>query len=49
MDPGLTSVNILDYTLTRHINFEADIHLPEEAGVVQVRQNCMVVTTGCLG
>ena len=24
--PGLTSVNILDYSLTRHINFEADIH-----------------------
>lgn len=36
MEPGLTSVNILDYTLTKHINFEADIHLPEDEGVVQV-------------
>jgi len=37
VDPGLTSVNILDYMLTRHINFEADIRLPEPPGVVQVR------------
>ena len=29
-------MNILDYTLTNHINFEADIHFPVEAGVVQV-------------
>lgn len=36
VEPGLTSVNILDYTLTKHINFEADIHLPEPEGVVQV-------------
>lgn len=34
--PGLTSVSILDYTLTKHVNFEADIHLPEDEGVVQV-------------
>lgn len=34
--PGLTSVNILDYTLTKHINFEADIKLPEDDGIVQV-------------
>lgn len=36
VEPGLTSVNILDYTLTKHINFEADIHLPEPDGIVQV-------------
>ena len=36
VDAGLTSVNILDYTLTKHINFEADIHLPEPDGIVQV-------------
>lgn len=36
VEPGLTSVNILDYSLTRHINFEADIHLPEPEGVVQI-------------
>ena len=34
--PGLTSVNILDYTLTKHINFEADIHIPADEGIVQV-------------
>jgi len=36
MSPELTSVEILDYTLTNHINFEAEIRFPEEAGVVQV-------------
>lgn len=36
VDPGLTSVNILDYTLTKHINFEAEIRIPEEKGIVQV-------------
>lgn len=36
VEPGLTSVNILDYTLTKHINFEADIKLPEDDGIVQV-------------
>ena len=30
------STNILDYSLTRHINFEADIHFPEAPGIVQV-------------
>ena len=34
--PGLTSINILDYSLTEHVNFEADIHEPEPDGVVQV-------------
>ena len=36
MTPELTSVNILDYTLTNHINFEAEICFPEDSGVVQV-------------
>lgn len=39
--PGLTSVNVLDYTLTDHINFEANIHFPETDGIVQVE------TFGC--
>jgi hypothetical protein len=39
--PGLTSINILDYTLTDHINFEANINFPEEDGIVQVE------TFGC--
>jgi len=41
MAPGLTSVNILDYSLTNHVNFEADIHFPEAPGIVQVE------TFGC--
>lgn len=36
MSPELTSVDILDYTLTNHINFEAEINFAEEEGVVQV-------------
>ena len=36
MTPELTSVAILDYTLTNHINFEAEIRFPEDPGVVQV-------------
>eukprot|EP00939_MAST-03C_sp_MAST-3C-sp1_P002156 g2156.t1 len=39
--PGLTNVSILDHSATRHLNFEADIHFPEEDGVVQVE------TFGC--
>ena len=34
--PGLTSINILDYTLAKHINLEADINLPEDEGIIQV-------------
>jgi hypothetical protein len=36
MDPGLTAVQILDYSLTGHVNLEADIRLPEPEGIVQV-------------
>lgn len=36
VQPGLTSVNILDFTHNRHVNFEADIYVPEDAGIVQV-------------
>lgn len=32
----LTSVEILDYSLTNHINIEAEIKLPEARGIVQV-------------
>ena len=45
--PGLTSVNILDYSLTRHANFEADIHFPEAPGIVQVEMfGCSLNYTG---
>jgi hypothetical protein len=30
MHPSLTSVNILDYSLTNHVNFEAEINLQED-------------------
>jgi hypothetical protein len=36
MDPGLTAVQILDYSLAGHVNLEADIQLPEPDGIVQV-------------
>lgn len=36
MSPELTSVDILDYTLTNHINFEAEINYHNNTGVVQV-------------
>lgn len=49
VEPGLTSVNILDYTLTKHINFEADIHLPEDPGIVQVETfGCSINADGTL-
>ena len=45
--PGLTSINILDYTLTGHVNFEADIHFPEPPGVVQVEMfGCSINMNG---
>ena len=36
MSPEMTAVDILDYTLTNHVNFEAEIRFTEESGVVQV-------------
>lgn len=36
LSPELTAVEILDYTQTNHINFEASIRFREDAGVVQV-------------
>ncbi|KAJ8550446.1 hypothetical protein ON010_g10623 [Phytophthora cinnamomi] len=50
VDPGLTSINILDYTMTNHVNFEADIHFPEPPGVVQVETfGCSLTAAGsCL-
>ncbi|ETV92521.1 hypothetical protein H310_13202 [Aphanomyces invadans] len=47
VDPGLTSVHILDYSLTNHVNFEADIHYPEAPGVVQVETfGCSLTASG---
>ena len=36
LSPELTAVEILDYTQTNHINFEAEIRFREDPGVVQV-------------
>ena len=36
MHPELTSVDILDYTLTNHINFEAEISFAVESDAVQI-------------
>lgn len=35
-DPGLTEVTILDYDFVHFINFEAEIHYPEDDGIVQI-------------
>lgn len=50
VDPGLTSIDVLDFTMTNHVNFEADIHFPEAPGVVQVETfGCSLTATGsCL-
>jgi hypothetical protein len=36
LSPELTSVEVLDYTQTNHINFEAEIRFREDPGVVQL-------------
>jgi len=36
VSPGLTSISILDYALADHANFEANIHYPNQDGIVQV-------------
>lgn len=41
MDPGMTAVQILDYSMATHCNLEADIRMPEDEGIVQVE------TFGC--
>jgi len=34
--PGLTSVDIIDFSLARFVNFESEISFPEEGGILQV-------------
>ena len=36
LSPDLTSVEVLDYSLTSHVNMEAEIRLPEDPGIIQV-------------
>ena len=35
--PGLTSVRIIDFDIFDFLNFQAEIHFPEQPGIVQVR------------
>jgi len=36
VSPNLTSIEILDYTITNHMNCEAEIRIPEDPGIIQV-------------
>jgi WD repeat-containing protein 35 len=36
--PGMTKVDILDFSLSNHVNFEAEINEPEDGGIVQIEQ-----------
>jgi len=38
LEPGLTSVQILEFDYSMFLNFEADINFPEEGGVKQIEQ-----------
>lgn len=45
--PGLTSITVLDYQSSSYVNFEADIHFPEAAGILQIEAfGCSVLATG---
>jgi len=46
VNPGLTTVDILDYSPTEHVNFEADIHYPEETDIIQVETFGVSVNSG---
>jgi WD repeat-containing protein 35 len=53
-EASLTRVELLDYTVERHVNFEAEIHFPEDEGIVQVEHvgvhvsSSGVVAYGCV-
>jgi WD repeat-containing protein 35 len=36
IEPGMTEVHVVDFDLTSHVNFEAEINYPEEEGIIQV-------------
>jgi hypothetical protein len=43
---SLTRVQLLDFTLQEHINFEAEIHYPEDEGIVQIEHVGVSVNSG---
>ena len=45
--PKLTSVDILNYTLTKNNNFEADIRLSSYPGFIQVKTLVILLNTYC--
>ena len=36
VEPGLTAVDILEFDLSRFLNFEAAVYYPEDEGILQV-------------
>jgi hypothetical protein len=38
MDPGATKVSVLEFDHSKFLNFEAEVHFPEEEGVIQIEQ-----------
>lgn len=38
MDPGATKVSVLEFDNSKFLNFEAEVHFPEEEGVIQIEQ-----------
>jgi hypothetical protein len=36
VDPGLTQVTILDFEVSKYLNFEAEVNFPEEEGIIQI-------------
>ena len=38
MEPGATAVSILEFDQSEYLNFEAEVHFPEDEGVLQVEQ-----------
>lgn len=45
-EESLTRVEILDFTVERHVNFEAEIHFPEDEGIVQLEHVGVHVSSG---
>ena len=43
---SLTRVQLLDFSMQGHINFEAEIHFPEDEGIVQIEHVGVSVTHG---
>lgn len=38
LEPGLTSVSVLEFSLSSYLNFEAEVNFPEDEGIKQIEQ-----------